>query len=102
MALVRKQGLKRSGTLKRTPLRRVSKKRAKQNKEYSRLRQEFLTTRPICDACGGKATEIHHKRGRLQARLLDQDYFAPLCQPCHQKVHLNPKWAYSIGLMIPR
>lgn len=102
MALHRKQGLKRSGTLRRTPLRRVSKKRAKQNREYSRLREEFLRSKPICDVCGARATEIHHKKGRFRDRLLDQDYFAPLCQTCHRKVHLNPKWAYSVGLMVPR
>jgi hypothetical protein len=102
MALVRRTGLKRSGTLKRTPLRRVSKKRAKQNREYSRLREEFLKTKPICDCCGGRATEIHHKRGRFQKRLLEQDYFAPLCHACHMKAHANPKWAYSVGLMLPR
>ncbi|NBO61650.1 MAG: HNH endonuclease [Flavobacteriia bacterium] len=102
MSLARKQGLKRSGTLKRTPLRRVSKKRAQQNRKYTKLREEYLKHNPVCDACGGRATEIHHKRGRFQERLLDKDFFSPLCRGCHQKVHMEPKWAYSVGLLIAR
>jgi hypothetical protein len=36
-------------TLRRTPLKRVSTKRAAQMKEYTRLRAEFMAARPVCE-----------------------------------------------------
>lgn len=34
----------------RKPLRKVSKKRAKENKKYTTLRKKFLEDHPICEA----------------------------------------------------
>lgn len=46
----RRTPLKRSTTpLKRTPIRRISKKRAKQVRQYSKERAEYLAANPICE-----------------------------------------------------
>ncbi len=41
--------MKRTSPLRRTPIRRVSKKRAKQLREYSAARKVFLAAHPICE-----------------------------------------------------
>jgi 5-methylcytosine-specific restriction endonuclease McrA len=95
--LKRKTPLKRGGRL-----RPVSKKRAKQNREYSKCRQEYFNTHPRCEICGYKATQIHHKRGRFQERLTDMENFMALCMSCHDWIHKNPAIAYEKGYLIPR
>jgi len=74
--------------MKRTRLKPVSKKRAAQLREYSKLRKAFLNEHPICEACAKKrSAEIHHKKGRFGRWLLDTDYWAALCWNCHRKAH---------------
>jgi hypothetical protein len=47
--IARRKPLKRSSKpLKRTPLARVSKKRAKEMRTYSKLRKEFLAVHQLC------------------------------------------------------
>lgn len=46
----RRTPLKRSKSqLKRTPIRRVSKKRAKELRQYSKERAEYLAENPVCE-----------------------------------------------------
>lgn len=48
--IARRKSLKRSfKPLRRTPLARVSKKRAKEMRTYSKLRKECLEKQPICE-----------------------------------------------------
>ena len=82
-------------TLKRTPLRQVSKKRQAALKMYSILRKEYLETKPTCEICiVNDATDIHHKlplgRG---GKLNDVTIFLAVCRVCHDKIHQDPKWA---------
>lgn len=54
-----------------------------------------------CELClKRKATQIHHKRGRVGADLLDTRYFMGICDPCHRHVHENPAWAYEQGHLV--
>jgi len=88
--------------MKRTPLRKVSKKRAAQNREYSRVRAKFLEDNPFCEAHDGYglSTQIHHMNHREGIRLLDRKYFLAVCDECHRKIHNNPLWAREHGLLI--
>lgn len=87
--------------MKRTPLRKVSKKRAKENREYLKLRAEFLKARPYCEifepCCTRKATEIHHVNGRNGKRLLDMNQCLPTCRSCHRFITDNKKYAQEMG-----
>ena len=81
--------------MKRTPLRRVSKKRDTELKEYRKLKAAHLKINPYCEVCAkAKATEIHHKlplgRG---GKLCDVTIFLASCRRCHTRIHDNPKWA---------
>lgn len=87
--------------MKRSPLRRTSKKRATQNKAYSKLRKEFLLWRLYCDICKVKpVSHVHHIDGREGMLLLDPTKWMALCFHCHQKIHADPKWAREQGYLI--
>lgn len=87
-------------------MRARSPKRAKQERQYLRDREVFLSERPRCEMrltdCTVWATEVHHMRGREGERLLDQDYWLPGCRPCHSYVTVNPTEAYELGLSVHR
>jgi hypothetical protein len=87
--------------MKRTPLRKVSKKRAIQNRAYMKIRKQFLEDAPFCEVpdCYGFSREIHHSNHREGVKLLDRKYFVAVCRNCHRKIHDNPKWAREKGLL---
>jgi len=86
--------------VKRTRLRPVSKKRAKQLRVYTKIRREFLDSK-MCEACKIRpASEVHHKKGRIGADLLDRDYFMAICRGCHSAIHLNPTWARAKDYLV--
>jgi hypothetical protein len=81
----------------------VSKKRAKQNRLYTKIRKDYLDKKPMCEVCHSRlADQIHHKKGRFGDRLTDAGYFLGVCFSCHDKIHKNPAWAYSEAHMIMR
>lgn len=90
--------------MKRTRLKSVSKKRQRQNQEYNKVRDVFLKENPKCMACvngvcSGKATEIHHKRGRVGRLLCDARFFLAICRPCHNWIGDNGADARRLGLL---
>jgi hypothetical protein len=79
----------------------MSKKRAQQNRLYMKLRREYLEAHPRCESpwdCGFRATEIHHKRGRVGALLTDVTHWIALCAPCHHYATVNPAEAIACGV----
>jgi hypothetical protein len=102
--------------MKRTPLKRVSNKRSKELREYSKLRKAYLETHPYCEVYmaelgvkyNGKpldmplATDIHHRKGRWGGRLNDTQYWLAVCRASHDRIHRHPQWAYERGYMLPR
>jgi len=88
--------------MKKTPLRKVSKKRAEELKEYKKLREELLTPSVTCEVClTRKATQIHHKKRRGKY-MLDQSTYLPCCAECHRKIEDNPKWARDCGYSLDK
>ena len=87
--------------MKRTPLRKRSKKRSRQEAEYSKLRLLYLDRHPFCQAklpgCGLKATEIHHKKGRVDKDLTDNTEWMSVCRSCHQYIETHPVEATELG-----
>jgi hypothetical protein len=86
--------------MKRTPLRRVSLKRQRENVIYKNLRHEHLSANPECVSCSQPATDIHHwlPRGR-GGKLNDPTNFLAVCRTCHIKIHDNPLWAEQNNLL---
>ncbi len=98
----------RSPLKRRVALRRVSKRRQREGKEYMKLREEFLRLRPVCEAhsviTGEKmvfaaSTEIHHKKGRYGGNYLDKSTWLAICHTCHRWIHDHPKQATELGLL---
>lgn len=92
----------RIGLKKRKRVRKVSPKREAAMKEYLRLRAIFLSAHFKCQVnwkgCTGKATEIHHSKGRGK-NLNDVASFVATCRPCHTAIHSNPSLARHCGLL---
>ena len=95
--------LKRSSLPRsQTPIKKRSDKRAKQELAYSALRKAFLQTHPRCQAhvdhnCLGKATECHHKQGRIGELLCDDTKFLAVCRNCHFFIENNREEAIDRG-----
>lgn len=96
----RPKGLRRGGSLKKSKIRGVSKKRRVQLAEYSVNRKAFLLANPACFICTTKAaTECHHTAHRERERLNDFTKVIGLCEPCHKLVHAKPAWARDNGFL---
>ena len=71
-------------------MNRRTPKRARQEREYAKLRVEYLQSHSACEArlpvCTGLATEIHHKAGRIGELLTNTEHFCPICRNCHDYV----------------
>lgn len=80
------------------PIPKRTKKREKQEREYSRLRNEFLEQNKHCARCNKKATQVHHVAGRVGGLLTDVTNFLPVCSPCHIWITENSKEAIELGL----
>jgi len=85
-------------------IRKVSKKRAAQNREYKKLRAEYTEKHPYCEArglsCTFYATDLHHKNHRNGERLNDVSNFMAVCRGCHNWIHAHPAEARAKGWLI--
>jgi 5-methylcytosine-specific restriction endonuclease McrA len=86
--------------MKRAPIRRVSKRRAEQLRDYAGQRIIFFSKKPTCEICGHKrSSEVHHTRGRIGAMLLDEQHWMAVCRGCHERIHRAPAWARACGFL---
>ena len=82
-------------------IRPVSKKRQGEMDEYSKKRLAFLALHNNCQAklvgCTGKATDIHHSKGRVGDNYLNISTWFALCRVCHSYLETNPLKAKELG-----
>lgn len=75
--------------MKRTPLRRRSKKRAKQDRDNAPAEAEYRMMFPTCQLCQVRpSAELHHLAGGTSGRRLSKGKRAcllMLCKPCHDE-----------------
>jgi hypothetical protein len=85
-------------------IKSANKKRAKQNRAYTKVKKKFLVDHPHCQAqlegCTGQSTDLHHIGGRTGDNLLKVDDFAALCRNCHDIIHkkISAQQAKKIGM----
>lgn len=81
-------------------MRNRSVKRAKQEREYLKLRNKFLQDNPVCmfPECQNEQVTLHHSRGRCGNLLTDVSTFRSLCWEHHQYCELHPDVAKEWGL----
>lgn len=80
----------------------VSKKRQGEMDTYGKLRDAFLYIKINCEAklvgCTGKATDVHHKAGRVGENYLKIGTWLAVCRNCHSWIEQNPLEAKELGL----
>lgn len=93
--------MQRNSPLRRfTRLRPTGKKRAKQLREYTKLRHQYLNEFPICQVCRrNRSMQVHHRRGRNGHQLLMTEEWIATCQDCHEKIHREGRWARAKGYL---
>jgi hypothetical protein len=86
------------------PIRKVSLKRAAENRIYLKKRLDFLSlpSNQTCPITGEQTTEIHHKKGRCGKLFLDETYWLAVSRNGHQWIELNPNEAKQLGYSINR
>ena len=80
------------------PLQAVSQKRKKQDLEYSKLRDRYMSEpeNTMCKVkvkgCTNSATDIHHTYAGSNRHVfyLIQSTWLPVCRTCHDWIHANP------------
>ena len=83
---------------------RRSKKRIIEELQYNADVKVFLgkPENRICPVTGEKTSEVHHKRGRIGALLLDQRYWLAVSRKGHQRIENEPEWAKEMGFSLSR
>ena len=104
--------LKRTGSLKRTPLAKRSKKTQDIYKDRIPLVKRLLTERPWCEACPifaihdglvvynrRPSVDIHELKRRSQGgSILDEKNLMAVCRICHRRIGEHPQLAFDLGL----
>ncbi len=106
--------LKRSSSLKRTSrLAPVSKKRQRENNQRRAVIKKVLEHRKACEAgrligtvdnkhrCSGQPDDIHEPLTRARGgSIVDPANMVVVCRLCHDWIHVNPRLATSVGLLV--
>lgn len=113
----RRKPLKRSTKpLRRTPLRRVSKRHGKALREYFKVRAEYLAEHPECEAgpliakaplpdfyirptCMGRSNQVHHM-ARRGPNLCKKETFCACCADCHRWIETHAQKSRELGLLM--
>lgn len=76
---------------------------AQAEREYEKLRLQYLEAHPHCEVEGCKkgSDQVHHKEGRGK-NLCDVKKFMAVCNPHHRKITDDPSWALAQGYSLSR
>jgi len=102
---MRRTALRRSTKrMKRSKLRKKSKKQIEREKRYWPAQKEVILRDPLCKVCLSfgrttPATEAHHLRGRNGSLLWDTRFMIGTCFWCRMWPHDNKEEARKRGLL---
>lgn len=98
--------MKRSPLARRTPLRAVSARRVKENRQRRKMTDALFPDRPKCSVprCPSLADDLHEPLTRARGgSITDPGNACPLCRPHHDQITFAPEselgWAYDLGLL---
>lgn len=100
--MIRRTPLKRSQKpLKRTSLRKVSNRHAKELRFYRIVRDGYMAQHPNCEmpGCEAEANDLHHKAGR-GPNLSNTKTFMAVCRPHHEWIHSHALAARTLGVLV--
>jgi len=84
-------------------VRRVSKARLKQHRQYLQWKMDVMGRRMRCEArvvpvCTGYGSELHHVLSRSQGgALMDEANVMVVCRWCHHWIEHHPREAKTLG-----
>ena len=87
--------------MKRSPLRRISKKQQERLRIYSKLREEYLSEHSTCEMpqCQRRSVDIHHTKKPRATYLNAVETWMGLCRVCHSRIENNKDWARENGYL---
>lgn len=85
-----------------TPIRKIGEKLQKKLGAYEERRRAFLYNKRCAVYPALKASQVHHKKGRIGNLLLDEKYWLPVSAKAHVEITNNPRWAIKMGYSLPR
>lgn len=89
--------------VKVTAINKVSKKKAKELPEYSAKKKKFLEENIYCSVFPPLlAVDIHHIRGKIGSRFLDERYWLAVSRKGHDWIHDNEEEASKKGWYLSR
>lgn len=94
--------MKRSPLLRKTPIRRISAKRRKEQAELRKIIPAlFERCGGQCEAvrCVARAEDPHHIKPRSQGVDNSPENIIMLCRFHHRFIHDHPSWARQHGLL---
>ena len=96
--------LRSTKPLKRnTPVKPVSAKRAKEQRQRTRMLTEVYGTNPPCARCGGPADDAHELLSRARGgSIIDPTNIVPLCRADHRWITEHPAEAAAEGWALSR
>lgn len=95
--------------MKRTPLKRMGKDKARETAKYWPLRRKFLEENPCCEfsewlspvaSCTKSATQIHHMKGQNWRVMNDTRYWMGLCADHHRWITDHQTEARKRGMIL--
>ena len=98
--------------MKRSPLKRMGKNKARETNRYWRLRLKFVEEHPFCEfsmsgypstytpSCTNRTVSIHHMKGQHYKIMNDTRYWLATCQEHHAWIEDNKKEARKRGLIL--
>jgi hypothetical protein len=97
----------------RTRIKRRTNERAREERKYLKRLPSWLAEHPFCKAChaidkhlsgqygaGRPTNQCHHKAGRHHSLLNLEQYWLPVCGPCHDWITSHGRAARGLGLSI--
>lgn len=84
-------------------IEQVSEKKKVLDREYSKVRKQYLTEHPFCEAgiegvCTKVSMDVHHKQGKIgEEDYLNREHFMAVCRHCHRVIEENPAFARQEG-----
>jgi hypothetical protein len=84
-------------------INKVSQKRSKELAEYTHKKKKFLAENPRCAVFPKQtAIDIHHIRGKIGSRFLDERYWLAVSRDGHNWIHDNEEEASKQGWYLSR
>lgn len=91
--------------MRRTPLKRMGKDKARETAKYWPLRKKFMSDTPFCEfpvsgGCLNRLASIHHMKGQNWRVMNDTRYWMAVCSEHHSWIEDNKREARKRGLIL--